>query len=340
MDAAAALEKKQLSHAKKGILFALASGLGWASSGTFLTLAAARAPFDVPQDMLGLVIASALAMALLHDGLATMWVALINVINGRHKEYLRTIRTRPGLIVCLGAVMGGPVGMSGYLLGIAMIGSAYTLPITATYPAVATILAYFILKEKIGPRSWLGVGLCILGTIIIGYSSPEGGLPPNFTLGLTLCFMSTLGWGCESVLSTYGMDMVDPDVALGIREFVSALIYAFIVLPGVGLITVYGDIPAWSLVIQALGTESFFLIVIAGFFGGTSYIVWYRAMNMTGVARALALNITFAVWGVLFGWLFTDQEITINMVIGACVICFGAIIVSARLRDLFSLRNN
>jgi len=339
-DAVKALENKQLSHAKKGVLFALGSGLGWATGGTFLSMAASRAPFDVPQEAVGLVIASALALAFLHDALATVWVFLINCGSGRRLEYWRTIRTKPGLIVCCGALMGGPVGMSGYLLGISMLDSAYALPITATYPAVATVLAYFILKEKIGPRSWLGIGLCICGSIIIGYSSPEGGLPPNFALGFIFCSLATIGWGCESVLSTFGMDMVDPDVALGIRELFSALVFALIILPGAGLVTYFGVIPGWGLALEAVGTPAFWLCAVAGFFGGASYIIWYRAMNMTGVARALALNITFAVWGVLFGWLFTDQQITVNVAVGAGVICFGAILVSARLKDLFSLRNN
>ena len=37
---------------------------------------------------------------------------------------------------------------------------------------------------------------------------------------------------------------------------------------------------------------------------------------MAGVSRAMALNITYALWGVLFGALFTDVEITRSLVIG------------------------
>lgn len=43
-------------------------------------------------------------------------------------------------------------------------------------------------------------------------------------------------------------------------------------------------------------------------------------MNMAGVSRAMALNITYALWGVLFGALFTDVEITRSLVIGAAAI--------------------
>jgi drug/metabolite transporter (DMT)-like permease len=73
--------------------------------------------------------------------------------------------------------------------------------------------------------------------------------------------------------------------------------------------------------------------------GGFSYVYWYRALNMTGVARAMALNVTYALWGVLFGAFFTPLEPTVYLYLGAGAIAVGAILVSANPRELFKLRN-
>jgi len=333
-----ALDHHQLSHAKKGLGFALISGLLWAASGTALYLASAETPFARPAEAVGLVIAAALSMAMIHDASAAVLVFIFNFVTGKSKEFFRTLRTRPGKIVCLGAVMGGPVGMSGSLLGITMAGSTYAMPITATYPALAAILSTIILKEKNPPRVWIGILFCIAGALIIGYTPMEETLNPNFKLGIALSCLATLGWATEGVVSTYGMDTLDPDVVLSIRESTSTLVFAVIVLPVLALSGIMGGIPGWTITLEALSTPTILIVVLAGCFGGTSYILWYRALNSTGVARAMALNICYAMWSVLLGVLLTDQELSFQSLAGAGTIVVGALLVVANPRELFSLR--
>ena len=348
-NAAQVLDAKQLRHAKKGIMAGVLSGLTWGASGTLLGIAAGIAPFsDQPADIAGnpsleiaFIAACALAGAFLHDLFAAIWVNLYNIKNGKFKEYGRTLRTKPGRMVCLGAVIGGPIGMSGYLMGINFVDAAYALPITAAYPAVAAVLATFILRERNSLRVWLGVVLAISGSFIVYYSPPSGVVNPYFTLGMILTTLACVGWSCEGLLSTYGMDMLDPDVALGIREGVSAIVYFIVILPVVSLIFIhnYGVAHIWPLVSQACSNTSFLLFVLAGFFGGFSYLYWYRALNMTGVARAMALNVTYALWGVIFGAMFTPLVPSAYLYSGAAAIAIGSILVSANPRELFNLRS-
>ena len=42
----------------------------------------------------------------------------------------------------LGALLGGPVGMTGYLLAIKYLGPAYTAIISSLYPALGALLSY------------------------------------------------------------------------------------------------------------------------------------------------------------------------------------------------------
>jgi drug/metabolite transporter (DMT)-like permease len=326
-----------LYHAQKGLAFAFFSGLLWAASGTALYLASSKNPYVQPVEAVGLVIAAALSMAMIHDATAAIIGFIFNTINGKSKEFLRTLRTRPGKIVCLGAIMGGPVGLSGSILGITMAGSAYAMPITATYPALAAILSTVFLKEKNPARVWFGILFCIAGALVIGYTPAEE--TSNFKLGIALSCLAALGWAIEGVVSTYGMDTLDPDVVVNIRETVSALVFAVIVLPALALSGLLGGIPGWTITLKALAAPAVLIVVLAGCFGCVSDFMWYRAMNSTGVARAMALNICYAMWSVLLGVLLTDQELSFQSLAGAGIIVAGALLVVANPKELFSLRN-
>ena len=366
------LEAKQLKLAKIGIITGIISGMLWGASGTTLWQALNFEPFTslwpeaVGQSGTGLEgeaadnhiaylqmmfgVASGLTLAFLHDFFAALWVLGFNGAKGKFAEYARSLKTTPGKLVCVGAILGGPIGMSGYLLGVTFAGPVYSLPITASYPALAAVLSFFILKERNPLRVWIGVLACILGSLIIAWGDP--GVAPNFNLGIALATLACIGWGTEGLFSTYGMDMLDPDVALGIREGFSALILGLIVLPGLGIYmasqAIVGDVPtAWQLVTKTLAmlnSPAVWLCLLGGLFGGFSYVAWYRTLNACGVARGMAFNVTYAFWGVVFGFILAkimgnEANITVNAWIGSICVCVGAILVSINPKELFQLRD-
>lgn len=318
------LEARELSHAKRGIGWGILSGATWGLDGVILGIGTAMAPFTGGASLY----AAPLAGAALHDGFAGFFLFFYNLFTGKWREYIRTLATKPGLIVCLAALFGGPIGMAGYVLGINMAGASYALPITAMYPAIGAIMAVFILKERISWRTWLGIVLCIAGAIIVGYAPPEGS-SPYFHLGIGLSLLACLGWGMEGVLSTYGMDMVDPDIAIGIREATSFVVYLVAILPLAAGLPIF---------FAAFGAKSLWIVALAGFFGGLSYLAWYRALNMTGVGRAMTFNISYALWGVFFGWLITKTPVTPALLGGAVLIFCGTVLATTNPRELLNLR--
>ncbi|MCO5387349.1 DMT family transporter [Desulfosporosinus sp.] len=318
---------QELGHAKKGLVYGVISGATWGLDGVILGMALAMAPFTGGATLS--VYAGSLAGAAMHDGFAGFWLFFYNLFTGRASEYFRTLRTRPGKVVVLAALFGGPIAMSGYLLGINMAGASYALAITAMYPAVGAILAVFVLKEKIIPRVWAGIILCVGGAVVVGYVPPAGDFP-DFYLGLAFSLLATLGWGMEGVLSTYGMDMADPDIAIGIREATSFFVYLIGILPIAAGVVVFWD---------AFKEVSVYYVAGAGALGALSYVCWYRALNMTGVGRAMALNVTYALWAVFFSWLLIPGfKLTVTLVVGAVIITLGTILVTANPKELLKLR--
>lgn len=338
----------QLSYAKKGIGWGIFSGATWGLQGTLLYyLALYMAPFWVEDYGLWLVILGSLVGACMHDGFAGVWLAIINIFSGRGKEYARTLKTKPGRIVCLGALFGGPIGMAGYLVGISLATPTYALAISATYPALGAILGVFILKEKITPRVWAGIIGCTVGAFIVGYVPPAGGIEqyPHFYLGIALSFLPAIGWALEGVINTYGMDMVDPDIAIGIRELTSFVVMFVVLLPIIALTGGESITAGWQIFVGAFAAVTPAMwVAIAALSGGLSYLAWYRALNMTGVGRAMAFNVTYALWSIPFGFLLavaqgSEFSVTPTAIAGALIITIGTILVVANPKELLKLRN-
>lgn len=329
-------EKQALSFAKKGMLLALIAGMIWSLDGLALTTAFSASPFD---DSRFWLLAPLLAAGI-HDICAAMVSFAYNTAHGRRKEVLRSLFSKPGRFCIMGAMFGAPLGMGGYLLSVSMAGAAYAMPITSLYPAIAAVLALVFLKERISLRAWGGLSLCVVGAIVIGYTPPSGGTSEYFYLGLAFAFIAAMGWAAEGVCVTSGMDFIEPSVALNVYQICSAFLYTCIIIPCVCLLMAgQNDLPVIEFLSAASSSSALPYIAIAGVIGCTSYLCWYKSMNMTGVSRAMALNITYSLWGVLFGAIFTDLEITRNLVAGAVVIFLGMFLVIGNPKELINVRS-
>ena len=166
-----------------------------------------------------------LASALVHD-LASALILLVYMgVRGRLSHSLAALRTRSGKVVALGALLGGPVGMSGYLVAINNIGPAYTAIISTFYPAVGTFLAFVVLKERLRPHQVVALLVALGAIITIGWSSSAESTHGNAWLGIAGALACVVGWGSEAVVLTWGMrdEAVDNETALHIRQTTSAL---------------------------------------------------------------------------------------------------------------------
>ncbi|MFZ5946160.1 MAG: DMT family transporter [Bacillota bacterium] len=323
------LQQRELSYAKKGIGLALLTGALWGLDGVLLGMVLGQAPFISSANIL----AVPLVAACLHDGFAAIFIFIKNFISGKWREYGRTLRTRPAKIIIMAAIMGGPIGMSGNLLGIYFAGASYTAAITAAYPAIGAVLSAIFLKEKISARVGMGISLAILGAFFVGYAPPSGDSFPHFYLGICLAIVAAVGWAIEGVMSTYGMDLVDSDIAIGIRQATSFIVFLFFIIPLIGK-------EAFQLVFQTISSPAGLYIAVIGLIAGVSYLCFYRALNMTGVTRAMGLNVTYALWAVLFGWLLNGLQITSTLFIGVILISLGTILTIGNPKKLEKLREN
>ncbi|MDU2793505.1 MAG: DMT family transporter [Actinomyces sp.] len=292
------------------------SGALWGLDTVVLAIALAMTPFlDFGQ--------SALAGAVLHDVACALILLVYMGVRGRLTDTVKALRTRPGKSVIVAALLGGPIGMSGYLIAIDNIGPGLTAIISTFYPALGTLLAFILLKERMAPRQ-IAALLVALGAIVAtGWSATsepiEGG---NAILGVVGALACVIGWGSEAVILTWGMrdEAVDNEVALQIRETTSAVVYLFIVAPIAGV---------FGFTLHSLAHLSAGVVALAGLAGTASYLFYYKALSAIGASRGMALNISYSAWAIIFALAFPPHTIpTLTQVICCIVILVGTVLAA------------
>ena len=299
-----------------GKRYGIFSGALWGLDTVVLAIALGMAPFlDFGQ--------SALAGAVLHDVACAVILVVYMAVRGRLKDTAAALRTRPGKSVIAAALLGGPIGMSGYLIAIDNIGPGLTAIISTFYPALGTLLAFILLKERMAPRQIVALLVALGAIVAVGWSAtsePIGG--GNAILGVVGALACVIGWGSEAVILTWGMrdEAVDNEVALQIRETTSAVVYLFIVAPIAGV---------FGFTLQSLAHLSAGVVALAGLAGTASYLFYYKALSAIGASRGMALNISYSAWAIIFALMLPPNTIpTLTQVICCVVILVGTVLAA------------
>lgn len=305
--------------------YGLLSGLLWGLDTVVLGIGLSMAPFVGSADALAF---AAIAGAFLHDALCALWLLLYMGARKRLADTLAALSTKSGKVVMLGALLGGPIGMTGYVLAIANIGAGYTAIISAFYPALGALLSRVFLKENMGVKQFVALCVALLGVMMMGYISSGSHGVANAPLGLLGAALCVIGWGSEAVLTAWGMrdDAVDNETALQIRETTSALAYGIMVLPLMG---------ALPFTLQATPSTATCVIALSALAGTASYLFYYRGISILGAARAMALNVSYSAWAVIFGFLLLGTIPGIVEALCCIAIICGTVLAASDWDELF-----
>lgn len=305
--------------------YGIGSGALWGLDTVILAIALALNPFATDAH-------ASLVSAALHDAVCALILLVFMAMRGRLKDTWRAIHTRSGRAVMVAALLGGPIGMSGYLLAIDQIGAGYTAIISTFYPALGTALAVLVLKERMRPRQVIALAVAIGAIIATSYTSSS--VSGSALWGVLGALAAVVGWGCEAVILAWGMrdDAVDNETALQIRETTSGLTYLVLVVPLGGALSSTG---------QALTSPGAMgLVALAAAAGTASYLFYYKAIDLLGAARAMALNISYSAWAVLFAFLLQSIVPAPVQIVLCVVILVGTVLAATEnWRELTSFKS-
>lgn len=272
------------------IMIGLLSGIFWAISGSLL--GCIKNSFDNFIEILFF----AVFIAAIHDLSAGVSLFFLNYFGKKWSLYRETLFHPEFPKLVAGSLLGGPVGMLGYVIGVYLAGVSKALLVTALYPLVSTLLSIWITKESPKKSTFLAVMLSVAGVYCATYLSSFSGLTLMELWGLGLTFLAVIGWSLEGNLSFLVTKEIDSDVAIGYRELISGFVLLlFYLIASVVYQFKFNATIAWE------------YAVLAGIAGGISYRFWYQCIALTGVPKAMVLNITYVFWGTLFSYLQTNS---------------------------------
>lgn len=303
----------------KGYMLGLASGITWGLDSVLISIVLSLPLFAL--DPL-YAVAGVFICSFAHDFFAALWLTALTTIQRQWSAVRQVLFTRDAFFCILGALFGGPVAMSFYMLAIDASGAALTASVTSIYPLLGSALAVLVLRERMSLRAWMGLVVCVLGIVYIGYSPSE--VIPNISQGIIYALIAALGWATEAVVCAYGMksDRISPQIALLIREWASALTYGVVVLP---IVLGGWDDLITSLSMLSTDWDSLLLLALTAFVGASSFLMWYSSINMIGASKALCLNVTYSFWAVVFSVILLNQAFSPAILIGSLLIIAGVI---------------
>lgn len=326
---------------KKGILLGVLVGIFWGLDGVLmgevgktpiLSDAAAALSQGISQMTFDF---SPLVTAFFHEGFCFMWVALFLLCRRQLKQAFHVLfHTRKGRVTALAALVGSPIGMSAYLLGIKYASAPYASSISVIYPGVGALISYFVLKEKLSVRAVAGIGISLLGSFMLSFN-PSAGVPDTFAKGVLFAAIAVLGWALEGVIIGFAMKRVkgeddveaSPQQLLCLRYFIAMIAYAVIVLPLINGYPLAGKLVSQGLIWRYCGIA---------ILGALTYLSWYKAVDLIGAAMGTALNSTAALWTIIFSAVLFGGKITPSLAIWGIVIVIGVFIFAV---DPSVLRN-
>lgn len=316
---------------QKGLMFGILVGLAWGLDGVLMGRVGMNSLFTDKAMSLSQGVStlsfefSPLVTAFFHESFCFVWIALFLLFKNQFKQvFYLLFKTKKGKAAAIAALVGSPIGMSAYLLGIKFASAPYAASISVIYPGVGAILSYFILKEKLSLRAIVGIAVSLLGSFMLGFN-PSGNVPETFLKGILFAVIAVLGWALEGVIIGFAMKNIkgedniqaSPQQFLCLRYFISMISYAIIVLPLIQGYPLAGKIVSNGLVFKYAG------IAILGVI---TYLSWYKAVDLIGAAMGTALNSTSALWIIIFSAVLFGDKITPPLVIWGLVIVLGVFI--------------
>lgn len=258
----------------------------------------------------------------LHDSFSAIWILIYNLLKGNLKKVIGLLKSREGKYVILASIIGGPVGMSGYVMCVNYLGAAMGAVASAIYPAIGAILAYFFLKDRLTWYRWLFLILTLLGVYGLSYSKDI--TSSNYFLGICGVVMCSFGWGFEAVILAKSLksNEVKEEYALLIRQTTSALTYAMVLLPLLN---------GWPIVKQLFECDglAIVLVALAGLSAMISYLFYYKAISLIGPSKAMALNVSYGGWATIFSLMIQFIKESKVVIEPLTLICTFVVIISS-----------
>ncbi|NMP33416.1 DMT family transporter [Thalassotalea sp. M1531] len=200
-----------------------------------------------------------------------------------------------------------PFVLFGY--AVLYLSAGVTSVLNGTTPIFGAIVAFFWLKDRISLPAMIGLMLGFAGVYILMSGKISSGsenvlLPTLAVLGATFCYAIAANF-----TKLYLNDLKPLVLAAGSQ------ISATILLLPIGLYYLPETLPS---------TDAILSVIALGIFcTGIAYILFFRLITDVGPTKAISVTYLIPMFGLLWGYLFLNEEINTSIIAGSCCILIG-----------------
>jgi drug/metabolite transporter (DMT)-like permease len=225
---------------------------------------------------------------------------------------LQPLRTRRFGLHLLRAA-GNVVAMLMFFMALSMTPLALVQALGFTAPLFATVLAIFILGERVRLRRWTALITGFIGALVI----IRPGIQPVDT-GSLLTLGSAAVWGFTLVVIKV---LSRTDSAVTITSYMVLLMTPLSLIPALFFWT-WPDAWGW------------FWLVVCGVSGTAAQLLMTQSFRVAEATVVLPFDFTKIVWGALIGYLVFGEFVDVWTWAGAAVIFSGVTYITYREREL------
>ncbi len=198
-----------------------------------------------------------------------------------------------------------------FLLAFAMLSlsGGFASIVNATAPLWAAVIAWIWLSEKLDGSRTAGLIIGFAGVVVLVWNKAGIDLPGVF-LAVLAAISAAFFYGLGANFTKKTMQGINT-LVVAAGSMVGA---AIVLLPG-AMLYWPGDpvsIQAW-VAISMMGIAS----------TGIAYVLYFRLIVNVGPAKAITVTYLVPGFAVIWGAMFIDEKLTMNMVIGCAIILTG-----------------
>lgn len=193
------------------------------------------------------------------------------------------------------------------------ITGGYASILNATAPIWGALVAWAWLRKTLSFSQIAGLSVGFVGVTILVSNSIQWSFEAK-SLGVLAAFSAPILYGIAANYTSEKLAHVSP---LAIATF-SQLSSAAILLP----------LALLFLPSQAISLSAWLsVIALAVLCTSLAYLLYFRLIAEVGSTRAITVTFLIPVFGMLWGWWFLNEEITLSMLAGSLIILLGTALV-------------
>ncbi|MBW7477200.1 DMT family transporter [Paenibacillus oenotherae] len=202
--------------------------------------------------------------------------------------------------------------------GLHSINASQAGMISAGIPIAILLFTPLVLKERIGPKSWLGAIVSIIGVIILFQGKHTDASGGSF-IGQIAVILSCLAWGLYTVLGKkYGKE-IDPLTMTAGAALYGTIFSAISCVGTVDLDSIHMTGMAWICVLY-----------VSTFASVGAYLAWNSGVKIVGAGYAAPYINLLPVWTVVFGLILLNEQLSLLSLAGGILTILGAVLAGLK----------